>query len=88
MKRPPDILVQFDEPFQLEGSGEFKARVVGIETRLGQWEGWLEFCPVNGNGKTLSTERETTQPNRTHLEYWAGGLSRVFIEGALKRAAG
>ena len=86
MKGEPEVLVQFDEPFLLDGGASFMARVLGIETPLGQWEGWLEFIPTDGVGDTITTERETTQPNRTDLEYWAGGLSRVFIQGALRRA--
>ena len=30
--------------------------------------------------------RETTQPNLTDLEYWAQGLTPVYLEGALRRA--
>ena len=30
--------------------------------------------------------RETTQPNLADLEYWATGLTPVYLEGALKRA--
>ena len=33
-----------------------------------------------------SVRRETTQPNRTDAEYWATGLTRVYLEGALDRA--
>jgi hypothetical protein len=49
------------------------------------WHGWLEFLPVAG-GPTLSTDRETTQPDRDALSYWASGLERVYLEGALSRA--
>ena len=49
------------------------------------WQGWLEFEPVDG-GETLRSPRETTQPNRVDLVYWASGLSAVYIEGSLNRA--
>ena len=48
------------------------------------WEGWLEFISKDG-GDVRRTRRETTQPNRTALEYWATGLSRTYLEGALVR---
>jgi hypothetical protein len=35
---------------------------------------------------TLCSDRETTQPNRSNVEYWAQGLTRVYLEGALQRA--
>jgi hypothetical protein len=34
----------------------------------------------------LRSARETTQPNLTDLEYWAQGLTPVYLEGALRRA--
>ena len=49
------------------------------------WQGWLEFDPVGG-GESLRSPRETTQPNRRDTEYWASGLTPIYLEGALKRA--
>ncbi|MBA2686606.1 MAG: hypothetical protein H0U64_00770 [Gemmatimonadaceae bacterium] len=86
MNSAPDVLVTFDEVVQDESGATYITRVVGAETSLGQWEGWLEFTPEKARGDVITTERETTQPNRVDLRYWATGLSRVFIEGSLKRA--
>ena len=52
----------------------------------GLFEGWLQFIPADGVG-VLSTGRETTQPTRAALEYWATGLEPVYLEGAFKRAS-
>lgn len=49
------------------------------------WEGWIEFLPLAG-GIPLRTPRETEQPNRDGLMYWAQGLTRVYLDGALSRA--
>ena len=49
------------------------------------WQGWVEFVAVDG-GDVLRTPRETTQPNRTDLAYWATGLSPTYLDGALARA--
>jgi len=51
----------------------------------GRWQGWIEFVPL-GNGEPVRTPRETTQPNRVDTEYWATGVSAVYLEGALRRA--
>lgn len=48
------------------------------------WEGWIEFEAADG--EALRTARETTQPNREALVYWAGGLSMTYLEGAFTRA--
>lgn len=51
----------------------------------GMWQGWLEFVPIEG-GQPVRSSRETTQPNRQDAEYWATGLTPVYLEGALDRA--
>ena len=52
----------------------------------GTWIGWLEFYPVDASRPVLSTEQETSQPNRVAVEYWATGLESIYFEGALARA--
>ncbi len=36
----------------------------------------------------MRTSRESVQPNRDDLTYWAKGLSQTYLEGALARAVG
>ena len=54
------------------------------------WEGWLEFEPRNGavaaGGGVVVSAVESRQPEREHLQYWADGLSDVYVEGSLDRA--
>lgn len=50
------------------------------------WEGWIEFTAVDGSAQVLVTGVESRQPEREHLQYWATGLTPVFLEGALHRA--
>ena len=64
-----------------------QAFVVGEERADGTWVGWLEFRPEDGGADVLRTERETSQPNRAALVYWANGLEPVYLEGAFARAA-
>ena len=67
-------------------AGEIHAvRVCGRQRDDSRWEGWVEFQPADGS-PALRTPRETTQPNLTDLQYWAGGLTPVYLEGALDRA--
>jgi hypothetical protein len=51
----------------------------------GMWQGWIEFIPIGG-GEPVRSGRETTQPNLQDTEYWATGLTPIFLEGALARA--
>jgi hypothetical protein len=58
----------------------------GEERADGTWIGWLEFEPEDPEEATLMTDQETSQPNRTAIEYWSTGLEAVYFEGALERA--
>lgn len=62
----------------------YRVRACGSEMDESRWQGWLEFEPIVG-GETMRSARETTQPNRTDLVYWATGVSSVYIEGSLNR---
>ena len=81
----PEVLVVFDEPIAIDDGPRYLARVLAARTGPDHWEGWIEFT-AESDGATVRTERETTQPNLADLEYWAGGLSRIYLEGALRRA--
>ena len=62
----------------------YHVRACASEMDASRWQGWLEFEPLDG-GSTLRSSRETTQPNRGDVVYWATGLTAVYIEGALTR---
>jgi hypothetical protein len=81
-----EILVKFDEPISTPDGRKFFAQAAGKETDGQLWEGWLEFLPVDDSSEAVCSERETTQPNRKNVEYWAQGLTKVYLEGALNRA--
>ena len=80
-----EVLVKFDEPIAAPGGKTYLAQAVGKEVDGGLWDGWLEFQGTQ-DGLALASGRETTQPNRKNIEYWAQGLTKVYLEGALDRA--
>jgi hypothetical protein len=69
-----------------EDGTEYEARVYGTERADRTWAGWLEFHPLRGSGPVLRTGQETSQPDRRAIDYWAGGLEPVYIDGAFRRA--
>jgi hypothetical protein len=80
-----EVLAAFSTPIA-SGDGHFyTARACGGKAVDGLWQGWIEFTPVDG-GTSIRSPRETTQPNRVDAEYWATGLTPVYLEGALQRA--
>ncbi|HSJ32133.1 MAG TPA: hypothetical protein VK933_11910 [Longimicrobiales bacterium] len=79
------VLVQFESPVSGEDGRAYIARVCGRQAADNMWEGWIEFDPGSG-APVLRTPRETTQPNKPDLEYWATGLTEAYLEGALERA--
>jgi hypothetical protein len=81
----PEIFVRFTESIVSRGGIAYYPRVCAREDSIGRWEAWLEFEPATG-GQMLQSDIETVQPNRTDVAYWSGGLTRVYLEGALDRA--
>lgn len=83
-----EVLVKFDESIPRADGVKYFAQAMARERPDKLWEGWLEFSAVEGSeeGEWIPSGRETTQPNRDAVMYWAQGLSRVYLMGALERA--
>ncbi len=80
-----ELLRTFEEPIADQDDTLWTARACGAVAPDGRWEGWIEFVAGDG-GPVLRSQRETTQPNLAAAIYWAGGLTHVYLEGALRRA--
>lgn len=80
-----ELLLEYPEAITSEDGKNYTARACGSESPDGKWQGWIEFVPL-GDGEPVRSSRETTQPNRRDAEYWASGLSYVYLQGALRRA--
>lgn len=80
-----EVLITYEAKLAREGGTTYTVQACGRPLSENQWEGWLEFLPEDGS-EVLRTRRETTQPNLQDLEYWASGIERVYLEGALQRA--
>jgi hypothetical protein len=81
-----ETLLQYQQPVTAPDGTQYEARACGGPMPSGGlWQGWIEFVPLAG-GEPIRTPRETTQPNRVDTEYWATGVSPVYLEGALQRA--
>ena len=77
-------LVRFGAPVPDRDGRLYEAKACGRQRDDRLWEGWLEF-EDRDTGVILRTSRETTQPNLTDLNYWASGLTPVYLDGALDR---
>lgn len=82
-----EVLVQFTTPVMSETGELYEAEACGGVSEDGLWEGWIEFTSETTD-RVYRSARETTQPNRNDVLYWAKGLTEVYLEGALKRALG
>jgi len=80
-----EVLVEFDAAFQGSNGAKYSPRACTKAADDGRWEGWLEFSDLD-TGAVIRTARETIQPTRDDVMYWATGLTRVYLEGALARA--
>lgn len=79
-----EVLMSYERAVTDPDGATYQARACGRQREDGSWEGWIEFVPAD-DSPVLRSERETTQPNRTDTEYWATGLSAVYLEGSLRR---
>jgi len=85
----PEFIHEHSVVVKSDDGMRYRARVYGEQRREGTWSGWIEFVPADGGrlaDTALRTGQETSQPDRKAVEYWAGGLEPVYLEGALTRA--
>ena len=80
-----EVLVEFDAVFPGPDAAKYAPRACARAADDGRWEAWLEFSDLE-TGEVIRSARETTQPTRDDVTYWATGLTRVYLEGALVRA--
>jgi hypothetical protein len=80
-----EVLVEFDAAFPGSDGANYAPRACARVGDDGLWKGWIEFSDLD-TGAVIRTPRETTQPTRDDVMYWATGLTRVYLEGALARA--
>jgi hypothetical protein len=83
----PPFIRQHSERVQDTLGNLYEVFVYGEPRLDGTWEGWLEFVPLDSALASRRTERETTQPDLTALEYWATGLEPLYLAGAFERAS-
>jgi hypothetical protein len=81
-----ELLLEYTAEVISPDDTTYNVRSYGEERADGTWIGWLEFEPLDPEEPTLVTDQETSQPNRTAIEYWATGLEAVYFEGAFERA--
>ena len=81
-----ELIQQYAGEIRGGGGRLYTAEVRGVRRDDGTWEGRIVFRPTDGTSPVLSTDRETTQPDREALAYWATGLEPLYFDGALARA--
>ena len=71
-----EVLVDYENTIADGDGSRWAIRACG---RLGpskMWEGWIEFVPLDLERAPVRGPRETTQPSREDLLYWATGSPR------------
>ena len=81
-----EVLVDYEQTIAGDDGSRWAARACGRQGPGNMWEGWIEFVPLDLEQKPVRSRRETTQPSREDLLYWATGLTSVYLRGALTRA--
>ena len=83
----PHLIWRHSEQVRDSFGHVYEVLIYGEEGGTGPWEGWIEFVPLDGAVASRRTGRETTQPDRVALEYWATGLQPLYLLGAFERAS-
>lgn len=86
-----ELIQEYSFSYHGEDGTSYALSAWGEPRSDGTWEGWIEFVPIPRPGyhrSRLRTRRETSQPNREALAYWASGLEPIYFEGAFARASG
>jgi hypothetical protein len=78
-----EVLVRYTAKVFGADDNAYTVQACGGIAEDGLWQGWLEFL---SESDAIRTGRETEQPNRDALLYWAEGLTIAYLEGALMRA--
>ena len=82
----PELIHEYETRILDSNGNAWVVRALGDPQSGGTWFGWLEFRSLATPARVLQTDRETTQPNRDALRYWATGLEPIYLEGAFARA--
>jgi hypothetical protein len=80
-----ELLREYPTPVGGVDENAYVAQVWGQERDDGHWQVWLVFVPIR-RGEPRRTDRETTQSSRDAAQYWAWGVSAVYLQGALTRS--
>lgn len=70
-----EVLVDYENTIAGDDGSRWAARACGRKSAGNMWEGWIEFVPLDLDRKPVRSRRETTQPSREDLLYWATGLT-------------
>jgi hypothetical protein len=84
--RMSEVLMEYDPIVSETDASRWKPRACGRRGVGHMWEGWIEFVPLDRASSPVRSRRESTQPSRESLIYWATGLTPVYLKGALERA--
>jgi hypothetical protein len=82
----PELIHQFADQVKRQDGTIYTISAYGEARADGTWEAWLEFHPAGAAGPVLRTGRETSQPDKKALDYWASGLEPIYLDGAFARA--
>ena len=81
-----EVLAEYAASIEGGNGVLYIARAVGAEADDGLWQGWIEFIPLmpGRHGAAVAARDDAAEPQ--DVEYWATGLTPVYLEGALRRA--
>lgn len=80
-----EVLIEYPDVIAGDDGREYLARACAAQATENSWHVWIEFESTDRES-VVRSPRESTQPNRSDAQYWATGITPVYLEGALRRA--
>jgi hypothetical protein len=81
----PEMLREFRTLVGGVDDNAYVAQVWAHERDDARWEAWIVFVPI-ATGQARRTDRDTTQGTRAAVEYWASGVTSIYLQGAFARS--
>ncbi len=86
MAETPELIQQYSNLVSNGDGAEYTVQSWARKTSQGQWEGWLEYHPLEDTRAVKKTAPVTSQPGRRDLTHWAAALGHSYLEAAFDRA--
>lgn len=86
MPETPELIQQYSDLVSNGDGAEYTVQSWARKTPSGEWEGWLEYHPLEDTRAVKKTPPVTSRNGRREVTQWAAALGTSYLEEAFDRA--